>query len=89
MGELVNTLPERAEDPEVYRVRLSDAMRLSQKALFKTAFQQLSGICCPQLFHHVGAMRLDGLVTNPQLFSNLAIFEAVPNEIENLLLPLR
>ena len=33
-------------------------------------------------------MRLDRRVANPQLPSNLPVFEAVPNEIENLLLAL-
>jgi len=31
----------------VYKVRLSDPMRLPQKALLKTAFQQLSRVARP------------------------------------------
>jgi hypothetical protein len=64
-------------------------MRLPQEALLKTTFQQLGRVVCPQLLHHIGAVRLHSLGTNAQLLSNFVILEAIPNEIEDLLLPLR
>lgn len=69
-------------------VSLSGPMRLPEKPLLKTTFQQLGRVCRPQLLHHVRAVRFNGFMADPQLLSNLAVLEAVPNQIEYLSFPI-
>jgi hypothetical protein len=62
---------------------------LPQKSVLKTTFQQLSRVGRPQLPHHAGAVRLNGLLANPQLLSYIAVLKTLPDEAEYLLLPPR
>ena len=57
------------------------------KPFFDRRLQQLRGIRDPELFHHIGSMSLDGFDADFQPYANLAIFQAIPNQLEDLLFP--
>lgn len=51
------------------------------------SFQQLGCIGNSQLFHHIGAMRLDGFDADLEPLTDLLVFESSPDQLEDLLLP--
>lgn len=48
-------------------------------------FEKLGGVGDPNLLHHVGPMRLDGLDADFQALGDLLIFESSPDQLQNFL----
>jgi hypothetical protein len=69
--------------------RLCNPLTVPQEPLLKTTLEQLGSIRRAQFFHHIRPVRFDRLVADPQLLADFAIFEAIPNQVEDLLFPLR
>src|SRR5437660_2170707 len=52
-------------------------------------FEELGGVRHPELLHHVGAVRFDGLHADLEGCPDLPVFEAVLDQMEDLLLAVR
>jgi hypothetical protein len=57
------------------------------ESFFDSRLQELGGVGDPKLFHHICSVRLDGFDANLQASADLAILQAIPNQLKNLLLP--
>ena len=61
---------------------------MNQVAL-EGGFQKLRGIRDAEFFHHICPMRLYRLHADMETITDLPILEAIPNQLQNLLLALR
>src|SRR5438094_645826 len=52
-------------------------------------FEELGGVRHPELLHHVGAVRFDGLYADLEACPDLPVLEAVPDQLEDFLLAVR
>src|SRR5437588_1698365 len=59
------------------------------ESFFDSRLQELSGVRDPKLFHHIRSVRLDGFDADLQASADLAVFQAIPNQLKDLLLPFR
>src|SRR5438874_5583206 len=59
------------------------------ESFFDSRLQELSGVRDPKLFHHIRTVRLDGFVADLQASADLAVLQATPYQLKDLLLPFR
>src|SRR5436853_2665446 len=59
------------------------------ESFFDSRLQELSGVRDPKLFHHIRSVRLDGFDADLQAGADLAVLQAIPNQLKDLLLPFR
>jgi len=56
---------------------------------FDSRLQKLGGVGDPKLFHHIRSVRLDGFDADLQASADLAVLQAIPNQLKDFLLPFR